>query len=175
MDIENTNTNENPFGIPEGYFEGFEASIEARLAEEELREIANSPGFAVPQGYFGSVEQKVMEKLDAPQTKVIPLFSRKTVYAAIAVAAAVVLAATIFNSPATSGDGISFENIDTQTLEEYINSDVIAYTDAELLDFVTEEELSSEFLLDEEISDESIENYLLENLDDIDLITTYEE
>ena len=129
----------------------------------------------MPDGYLGTVDEKVMARLDTGETKVISLFSRKTVYGAIAAAAAVVLAATIFNSPATGSDSISFDNIDTQTLTEYINSDAIAFSDDDLLDFVSADQLATDLINENEISDESLESYLLENLDDIDLITTYEE
>lgn len=171
MNLQDSNKDNNPFGIPEGYFEGFEASIEARLAEEELREIVNTPGFTIPADYLSSVEDSVLEQLPKPETKVISLFSRKTLYAAVGVAAAVALAITIFNKPAITE--LDFAGIDTETLEEYIASDAIAFSDADLLDFVSEEDIENSLLDDQDISDETIESYLLENLDDLDLITTY--
>lgn len=174
MNLENSNTEQNPFGIPEGYFEGFEATIEARLAEEQLREIVKSPGFATPEGYFASVEPQVMRQLEAPKTKVVSLFSRRTLYTAVSVAAAIVMIVTIFNNKPVDIEP-DFAGIDTETLQTYINSDAIAFTDSDLIDLVSEDDLTADFLNEEEITDEMIESYLLENLDDIDLITTYEE
>lgn len=176
MNTENSNTDKNPFGIPEGYFEGFEASIEARLAEDELREIISSTGFAVPDGYFSGLDNEVMAKLVSPETKVIPLFGRKTLYVAVSVAAALLLIVTIFNKPVDPLNQLAeLDNIDTETLQSYINSDAIAFSDAELIDFVATEDIETNFLNQEDITDEMLETYLLENLDDIDLITTYEE
>lgn len=175
MKTDHSNIDNNPFGIPEGYFEGFEATIQARLAEEELREIVSSPGFSVPDGYFEQVQQQITTRLDEPKTKVVSLFSRKTLYTAVAVAAVLLLIVTLFNQPADPNETLALEEIDTATLESYLNSDAIAFTDAELLDYISAEDLESDLLVTDEITDESIETYLLENIDDIELLTTYEE
>ncbi|WP_435579447.1 hypothetical protein [Gilvibacter sp.] len=176
MNLENSHNNTNPYGIPEGYFEGFEASVQARIAEEELRELVTTPGFVTPDGYFETLTPKVIAQLQKPEPKVISLFSRRSLFAVASVAAAVVLIVSLVtNSGNTTTDTLAFDNIDTDTLEAYVNSDAIAFTDADLIDFVSEEDLESSLFSDESLTDESIETYLLDNLDDIDLITTYEE
>jgi hypothetical protein len=70
---------------------------------------------------------------------------------------------------------LALDQVDPQLLVAYANSDAIAFTDAELMDFVSEEDLEASLFSEQQLSDESIETYLLENLDDIDFITTYEE
>ncbi|MDC7999031.1 hypothetical protein [Gilvibacter sediminis] len=176
MNLENAHNNSNPYGIPEGYFEGFEASVQARIAEEELRELVSDSGFVAPEAYFETVEPKVSAQLNRSAPKVISIFSRRTLYAVASVAAAVLLIVSLVNNGGGSAtDTLAFDTIDTDTLEAYVNSDAIAFTDDELMDFVSEADLESSLFSDESLTDETIETYLLDNLDDIDLITTYEE
>ena len=175
MNLDNKNIEPN-FGVPEGYFEGFEAAVQARIAEEELRALVSTAGFIAPDGYFDQLEPSIKQQLPEKQTKVISLFGKRTLYAVASVAAVVVFVVNLIgNGNGNNENTLALDQVDPQLLVAYANSDAIAFTDAELMDFVSEEDLETSLFSEQQLSDESIETYLLENLDDIDFITTYEE
>lgn len=76
-----------PYNLPEGYFEENLSGL-AFLSEEKESPLLNSVGkampYAVPQGYFENLPQQVLAKLTRPAGKVVPLFSRNWMRAAVA-------------------------------------------------------------------------------------------
>jgi hypothetical protein len=106
------------FKVPEGYFQGFEARMMAHVSEEK-KSFGENP-FKVPENYFEQLEEKVFEKLETPskQTKVIPLFRRKSwsYVAGVAAVAAIFFSAILFN-----GNGeLDFDDLDITAVESYL-------------------------------------------------------
>lgn len=74
-------------------------------------------GFKAPDGYFDNFAQQMMEKLPQEQTKVIPLFQKRKVFALIAAAViAFLFIVPVFNSKPTIT-----KEIDSATLENYLS------------------------------------------------------
>lgn len=149
--------------VPDDYFDNFEERLFIRLAEEEL---PDSPGFSVPDGYFDSVEEKVMAKLPSEEKgKVIPFYRRRVfTYIAGAAACAVLVFSLLTNG---SEDNMSLEIAD---IEAYLDEGGMDYNSYDVAQLLNDDDLESITLENEFLSEESLEDYLLENLDDTNLL-----
>ena len=149
------------FNIPEGYFENFEANLEIRLLEEEL---PKSNGFKVPDGYFDTLEERMAEIKAQPEPKVVSLFSRRSLVYVAGIAASLLLIISI-----TKGSGDISEDIAALSLteiESYLDQGGEDIDTDEILALMDEEALSEITLTSDLISEESLEEYLLENLEE---------
>lgn len=149
------NIKKNGFTVPEGYFDSLEDNI---IDELKVKESVTNTGFKVPDNYFENLEDSVLSKVSnlEKDTKVIKLFSRKTILFASSIAAAILLLfnLSIFTEKATEPD---FE-----TVENYIlNEDISTYEIASLLE---EEELTEENFIEFSIEEDTVEDYILDNL-----------
>lgn len=157
--------NSTGFKTPENYFEALEENILAKIALQ--KKISKQNPFQVPENYFGSIDDAILEKVSNQkiEVKVIPLYKKKFIRYAAAVAAVFVLAISIFqfnnNSLNTADDFFTFSS--------FIESD---YLDLSIIDF--EYLLSDEMLNDEtfltSLGKDEIEEYLLYELDDTYLL-----
>lgn len=151
--------------VPEGYFESFEDRMMLKIMEDGL---PDSAGFKVPNGYFDSLEDRVMERVfDEEEPKVINLFRRRTLYYVAGVAACVVLVVSLFNN---FGNELSMNDLSAASIENYINDggmDIDSYDVMALLD---EDELSEIKIPSEVLSEENLEDYLIENIDETSLL-----
>ena len=149
--------------VPDDYFDNFEERLFIRLAEEEL---PDSPGFTIPEGYFDSVEEKVMSNLPSEEKgKVIPFYRRRVfTYIAGAAACAVLVLSLLTKGPE---DNMSLEIAD---IEAYLDEGGIDYNSYDVAQLMNDDELESISLDDEFLSEESLETYLMENLDDTNLL-----
>ena len=111
------------------------------------------------------VSKKVVSSNDH-KTKVINLFSfRKIAYAA-AVAASLIL---IYNISYNKNEGLNINHIETASIENYILTEGLETSD--IASLFSDEDLSEITSVKNTISSESLENYVLENLDIDELIT----
>ena len=106
------------FKVPEDYFQGFEARMMSRIADEE-KSFGDSP-FKVPDNYFAQFSDNLFEKLENPpkRGKVIPLFNRKiwSYAAGVAAIAAIFFSSLIFNDNTELG----FEDLEITAVESYL-------------------------------------------------------
>ena len=115
-----------PFKVPEGYFDSLEerilkAAASSASKEESLERFES--GFTVPDYYFEKLEDRVMERVQEPkQTKVRSLFKRETLYAFAGIAA--VLVAIVSTQLLKQPDDLSMQNIDMLALEGYIEESI---------------------------------------------------
>src|SRR5690606_7790499 len=91
------NKNIAGFKTPEKYFEKFEMQLFNKIEGENL---PKSAGFKVPENYFESLDQRVLNTVTASEkpTKVIPLFPKKYLGYAAAIAASLIIGFSIFNT-----------------------------------------------------------------------------
>jgi len=163
--MENNNLNKiknSGFTAPKDYFKNFEDTI---MSHAKLKDSISNSGFEVPDGYFENLEDSIMQKVsERDTTKVIPLFTRRNLIYISGVAAAILL---FFNLSIFNND-ITFDSLDIETVENYIIDEGInSYEIAALL---TEEDLLDSDFVENDYSDETIETYILDNLDIEDLI-----
>jgi len=80
---------EIPYSVPENYFSSNIESLPAFYTEEEspvLAAIGKTMPFDVPIGYFANLEEAIVDKVDKPKAKVVPLFARRWMRVAVAAA-----------------------------------------------------------------------------------------
>lgn len=148
------------FKTPDNYFNQFEVNL---LSEIGLKERVSKTGFNIPDGYLDTFKVEINEPTS--KTKVISLFNRKTLWYAASVAAITILLITIPNFKITD----SFAAIDTESMESYmLTNDYDAY---ELSELFIDTNAFEEAILEESITDASLEDYLYNNaeLEDINI------
>lgn len=151
------------FKTPKDYFSQVEEQI---LNEVKLIDKANSSGFEVPDSYFDTVETNILESIAAENdTKVVSLVRWKKVMYTSAIAASLIL---MFNVFYNASESITINDIETASIESYLETE--DYSSYELASLLTEEELSKDNFIDNDISQGSLEDYLLDNVDIEDLI-----
>ena len=147
---------------PQDYFDGFEERLFSKISEEAL---PSKPGFEVPTGYFDSLEEKILSKVSMETVvKVIPLYKRKTFIYAASIAACLVLAFSIYTRNTTQELTLEIADI-----EAYFNEDRMDYDSYDVAQLLNEDDLEA-LSLESIFSEEILEEYLLENLDDTTLL-----
>lgn len=142
------------FKTPDNYFNQFEDNL---LSEIRLKEQVSKTGFEVPDGYLDMFKVEINEPV--PQSKVISLFSRKTIWYAASVAAVAILLINIPSFKTTD----NFVAIDTESIESYmLDTDYDAY---ELGDLIIDPSAFEDAILEESITDASLEDYFYDNVE----------
>lgn len=160
------NEHKNGFKSPENYFEDFEDRLFNKLSEDKL---PKESGFKVPEGYFDQLDQSLIlnAKNSEKKTKVIPLLSWKTLSYAVAIAACAII---IFSIVPSNNSIQSIDTINVTSIENYIEDGnlIIDYTD--LASLLEEEDFKSNSSESNLLSEESIEEYLLDYIDDSSIL-----
>jgi hypothetical protein len=161
LDIINT----SGFKVPKDYFSQVEEHI---LSEVHLKNTLDTSGFDVPDSYFETLEHNIFQKLEEEHhVKVINLFSwKKAIYTSAAIAACLVL---MFTVSYNTSEELTFDSLETASIENYLEQE--DYTSYELASLLTDDELDINNFTDIEISEDSLEDYLLDQSDIEDLIT----
>ena len=156
------NIEETGFKVPDDYFDALEDVI---LSDIKLKKTSSDSGFKLPEDYFNTLEDSVASKISTKSpTKVIPLFRKRTLIYISSTAAAVLL---LFNLSIFKSE-LTFDSLDFETVENYIMDENIgSYEIAALL---SEEDLLEEHFIEYQIEEETIETYILDNLDVEDII-----
>ena len=126
------------------------------LNEVALKDKVDESGFVVPDNYFDTLDQNILNRLEK-DTPVINLKSRRTFYYVAGIAASLVLMFNVFYT----SESITINDLETASIENYLEEG--DYTSYELAALLTEEELNSFNLIHSEISEASIEDYLLDH------------
>lgn len=151
------------FKTPKDYFSKVEEQI---LSEVSMIDKVEQSGFEVPESYFDSVEKSILNQVTPENdTKVVSLFTWKKVMYTSAIAASLILMFNVFYSPS---ENINFEDIEMASIENYIEAE--DYTSYELAALLTEDELNKDNFIDNNISEDLLEDYLLDQVDIEDLI-----
>lgn len=158
------NINKPGFKVPKDYFKNFEDML---LSDLKLKETSSKTGFNLPENYFESLDDKIINTVKKEkETKVIKLFSlRKTAYVS-AIAASLIL---MFNIAYNKNDTLTIDNIETASIENYILNEDIETADIALL--FSNHELNSFDSIELNFNSESLENYVIENIEIDDLIS----
>jgi len=144
--------------VPEGYFEGLENRIMNTLSNESILDKNIDSGLKIPEGYLTSLQDTISIQTKK-ETKVINLFSKRNLFLASSIAAAIILMLSLF----TNNNKITFENIDVDLVEDYlIDQNIDSY---ELASLLNDEDLSTENFIDSDIFSEAVEDYLIDNTD----------
>lgn len=165
------NIKETGFKTPDSYFDTFDQRLLDKMAVQKDMASMSDPGYKVPDNYFENFDAKLQARLknEADQKdhiKVIPMrrFWRNTGIISGVAAALILMFAIILKSD----DPLSINQVETASLEEYLNDENLnIYDIAALLD---EEDLVLDNFVSTPYTEESLENYLLNNTSIEDLI-----
>ncbi|AWX43103.1 hypothetical protein HME9304_00090 [Flagellimonas maritima] len=160
----------NTFNTPEGYFESFHERLMDKMQGQEIRDaiaiIPKTDGFGVPDGYFENLDQKIISKTDQKQIKVIRLTSvKKLYYSAAAIAAIFIL---IFGITWNDQPQLSFDDLANAEIDSYFNTMEFGLSSYEIAEIMEVEEISMDDILETELNEENILEYLNENVEDIE-------
>ena len=152
------------FKVPKDYFSNLDQQI---LSQVKLKDKVSNSGFEVPTDYFESFDERLINQLtEQKKSKVIALFNWKKVVSAAAVAACLILMFNLFSKPANE---LSFDTLEMASIESYLeDSD---YTSYELSAMLSEENLTKDNFINNELDEELLEDYLLESITYEDLIS----
>jgi len=165
MKLNLNNIKNTGFKTPNNYFDAVEDNIMDAIQQENNLNLSKKTGFKTPDNYFETIEDAVINKLNKKDnSKVIKLFNKRNLIYASSIAAAILL---LFNLSIFNRE-VTFDSLDTQTVENYIISEGI--DSYELAALLTESEFLEVDFLDETIADETLESYLLDNLELEELI-----
>lgn len=156
------------FKTSEDYFSSIEDAVIEKLNVSNLNDNSEGHGFILPEDYLSTIEESVLNKLDpkVDNVKVVSLFSKRNLLYLSGVAAAILIMFSLF----INLDNNTFEDLDVELVENYIiEQDFSTYEIAQLL---TDEELLqvNNEIMDEAFEFESLENYLLDNVNLEDII-----
>ena len=154
--MEELNKN-NPFKTPEGYFENFSDALEDKLSIDKLN-LSKEDGFTIPENYFDTLHGKILDKIDAGETKVIPLNPYKKYYYAAASIAAVFILGFVLNM--NTNEAPSFDTVASTDIEDYFDNYVYDFNDDELAELLSMQAVSVNDVLNTEINQEEIVDYL---------------
>ena len=175
----NKNTNKKNFKTPDGYFEGFSDRLLDRMSNTEKDQegslIPKSDGFALPDGYFESLNKNIQNRLNKEMPKVIALNRRrKTYYLAAAAVAAIVLLTIGIRS--TINEVPTFDSLAKTEIEDYFDNTDLGFSTYEIAEVIPVDDLEISDILDTQLNDENIMDYLEDSVDDIEELnlTDYE-
>jgi hypothetical protein len=162
---------ENPFSVPENYFESLADNIQQKINSiPELERINKENPFQVPENYFESLPSAVREKIAGNKKKNIfedwisISWNPKYAFAAAAIIIVVILGINYLN-----------RNIPLNKSENFVTNEEIqssAYL-ADLDESVLIEQLEEQSMNSQVNEDNSIEQYLIENNIDVSQIADH--
>jgi hypothetical protein len=158
-------TNKSGLHLPEGYFNNFEDRMLLKVMEDSL---PKSNGFKTPDGYFRQVEDRIVSLVsENEKPKIIPLYRNKTLLYVSGIAASLLVIISLVNGLQSDP---AFEDLSATAIEEYIDEGVMDIDSYDVMALLEEEEIDDITIPSEVISEESIENYLIENIDETSLL-----
>ncbi|MBT8204708.1 MAG: hypothetical protein KJO20_04975 [Eudoraea sp.] len=154
------------FKLPEGYFEGLTDRILERVAED-TSDLPQKEGFTVPEGYFDSLNERVRANTSSGEDpKVVRLNPWKKYYFVAASIAALIVIVIGFRL--SQAENYTFSDLANAELESYLNETDLGLTSYEIAEVLPIEELEVNDILDTALNEESIIDYLDENVEDLD-------
>jgi hypothetical protein len=153
------------FKVPEGYFDSFTDKMKQKLSEEDMH-LPAKDNFKVPENYFENLNEKIVQKIDGKGTKVIKLRPYRKFYYVAASVAAILL--VVFGLQLSQEDEFTFGDLANSDLETYLENNDLGLSSYEIAEVIPVEELEINDILENQINDENIMEYLDDTVDDVD-------
>lgn len=161
------NKHKNGLGLPEDYFENFEERLFSKISEDI---IPKETGFSVPENYFNTLENMVTSHVSTPikEIKIVSLITKKTFLYAASVAAVAIIAFSIFNNKNST---LTINDFDLASIERYVENENLDYDSYDLSSLLTDDDFEELTSKNEFISEEQLEEYLIEYINDTSIFT----
>jgi hypothetical protein len=161
--------NIDEFKVPTNYFDEFENHLLNKINEEVL---PKNIGFKTPPGYFNKLDAKIKRKNNSKskEGKLIPVVSKKNFIYAASLAAVVIL---VFSVIKDTTRFYTLEEIEISNIENFINEGNIQLKQHEISILFTDEILNNMTSNQSRLSGNQLENYLLENINDLNALLPY--
>lgn len=162
------------FNTPKDYFNSFEDRLFDRMNTEAI--LPKETGFKAPEAYFDRLEDSLAKELfqTEEEAKIIPLQRKRNYiqYLSYAVAACILLFIGInFINTDTGIDGFTMEKVVNSEINEFIENDLIALNNYDLITVYEEENVDISTIFEVDLSDTETIDYL-ENIENsYDLLT----
>lgn len=167
-----TNNTPSGFTTPKDYFDTFEDRLFEKLQTATI--IPKETGFKVPDNYFDGLEDSLANELfssEEKHIKVIPIHSKKKYLTYIGYAAAAcVLFLGIINFFPDSTTGISIDTVVNSEINTFIDDDLIAMNNYELMTAFEEENIDISSIFEVHLNETETINYLENTTDPYDLV-----
>ncbi len=154
------NGKENPFTIPDDYFNSLTASIEAGVFADGLREKISADGFGVPLNYFDSLSERINYRLpgrtSGKTVNIRWITTRWPRYAAAACFA--VVASTIIFLNQKPLETVNLNSIPDEEIVNYLKVNTEADDSEMLIDNINMDKSFTNF--DKGFSDQELEQYI---------------
>ncbi len=156
-------SNKLGFKTPNGYLESMEQQLLDRLNEID---IPQEHGLSVPKNYFENLEDRFVSlAIDKkPIRKVVPLYARNWVPFISGIAACLVAGFFIWELYTYDSEILAATEISA-----YIENGTLLVGSQDLAQLLTEEDIDELALETTFTTDENLENYLLDNIDESNL------
>jgi len=153
------------FGTPDDYFDQFEDRLFTKMSEGH---IPKKTGFKTPEGYFDELDERLLQEIEQSKdnTKVIPLFTRRTLLYAASIAACAIVIFSLMNNSETI---THIDDIDISSIETFIDEGMLGYDINDVTALLDEEDIFNS--IDDQLNNELLEEYILKNIDDTTLLT----
>lgn len=160
------NNKDTGFKTAEAYFDTFDELLFKKLnVQKEMTTLSDS-GFTVPDNYFENFDSKVKTRIKSEHSPTVrTLLSWRNAAYISGIAASLVLMLTFYMK---SDYNLSINQIETASIEDYLDSQNLNIYD--IASLLNEDDLFMDDFVSNTLTEESLENYLLNNTSVEDLI-----
>lgn len=152
------------FKTPDGYFEHFEENLFLKMKEKSF---PKASGFIVPSNYFEKAENRLVNTMVSKEAKLRPLFPRKYWGYVAAVAASLIIGLLVFSN---FNENTGVDTLQLATIDRYINDSNLDIDLYDVSNFISDDDILELSFDEPQLSEVSLKNYLLENVDEETLI-----
>jgi hypothetical protein len=153
------------FKTPEGYFDSLTDRILDQVGEES-QAVPENEGFGMPDNYFESFNDKLKARMEPKETKVVQMRSYRQYWVAAASIAAIFLLVVVI--PWGGTEESSFDALASADIEAYLDEGELGLSSYELAEYIPENALEEDDIMELSLEDENIMEYLDDTIDDID-------
>src|SRR5690606_2764048 len=123
-------------------------------------------GFRVPKGYMDTLSEKVLQRLEKEETKVLPIRSyRKHYYAVASIAAVLILfIGLLWNR----NNAFTYSDLAGSDIEEYFDFNGWGFTSYELTEILPMDQMDMSMILEQQLDNEKVIDYLSNNIKDLE-------
>ena len=160
------NIEDTGFKVPDTYFDSFDDRLLKKLNVQEAMVSITDAGYKVPDHYFENFDDVIQTRLkhdSAP--KVRSLISWRNAAYISGIAASLVLMISVFIK---SKDDLSINQVETASIEAYLFNENLSIYD--ITSLLNADDLVMDDFVSNTLTEESLENYLLNNTSIEDLI-----